>query len=258
MIISLRRILFSVMITALTGCFGVPHFEPSVEALSTLRSRARCEEVMQRRQSVASMKALVDVEFSRKDEGAQFRYAIVSRDESSLRVDMLPPEGAMTLAILVVHDGVSTFINSQEKSYTAGFDEKQLVQRFFGLEGVSKAIIIGLLSGVVPELFCQDVVAYDQSEDSVVLLDAPSHTAWHVTPKGLVRGVEILDAGDKTVRLRAKVQGVSSEGLPTITVALYEPYEVQGILTTTKLIFNQPIKPALFNVEVPSDYQQVD
>jgi hypothetical protein len=258
MFIPLRRLLISVIGITAGGCFGAPHFEPSVEPLATRNSRARCEEVMQRREPVASMKALVDAEFSRKDEGAQFRYALVSREESSLRVDMLPPEGAVTLAILVVHDGVSTLINSQEKTYTAGFDEKQLVQKFFGLEGVSKSIVIGLLSGVVPELFCQDVVAYDEDADSVVLLDAPSHTAWHVTPKGLVRGVEILDDRNRMVRLRAKVQEVSAEGLPTIAVALYAPYEVQGLLTATKLTFNQPIKPALFNVEVPSDYQQVD
>jgi hypothetical protein len=213
---------------------------------------------MQRRQPASSMKALVDAEFSRKDEGARFRYALVSRAESSLRVDMLPPEGAVTIAILVVHDGVSTLINSQEKTYTAGFDEQQMVQKFFGLNGVSKSIVIGLLSGVVPELFCQDVVAYEEDEDSVVLLDTASHTAWHVTPKGLVRKVEILDEHNRAVRLQAKVKEMSSEGLPSIAVALYAPYEVQGILRVAKLTLNQPIKPALFDVEVPSDYRQVE
>lgn len=242
----------------LSGCFGVPRFSPTSEPLSVLDSRARCEEVMQRRQPASSMRALVNAELVRGDESGQFRYAIVSRDSTSIRVDLLPPEGAITLAILVVHDGVTTLVNAQEKTFAAGNDESELVERFFGISGVTKDVVLGLLSGVVPELFCDEVTVYDSGENSYVLLEGGKHIAWNVNRSGIVRSVDILDTQNSAVHLRAKLTALSSDGLPTISLDLYKPYELKGSMVATTLTLNQPVQDRLFDIPVPANYRQVD
>lgn len=246
------------LVVALSGCFGVPRFAPDTEPLSVLDSRARCEEVMQRRQPASSMRALVNAELTRGDESGQFRYAIVSRDSTSVRVDLLPPEGAVTLAILVIHDGVTTLVNAQERTFSAGNDESELVERFFGISGVTKEIVLGLLSGVIPELFCDEVTVYDSGENSYILVENGKHIAWNVNRSGIVRSVDILNSQNTSVRMRAKLTALSSEGLPTISLDLYEPYKLSGSMVATTLTLNQPVQERLFDVPVPSDYKQVN
>jgi hypothetical protein len=241
-----------------SGCFGVPKFSPPVEPLSALNSRARCEEVMQRRKPASTMRALVEATLSRGNDEGQFRYAIVSRDSTSIRVDMLPPEGAVTLAILVVHDGVTTVVNTQERTFSAGNDEAALVERFFGVTGVSKDVVVALFSGVLPELFCDDVTAYDVAENSLLFLDRAKNLAWSINRSGVVRSVDVLNPTTSSVQVRAQLAAVSPEGLPTISLSVYEPYELRGSMATTRLTLNQPISEGLFEVSVPSDYQQVD
>lgn len=257
-----RKIVSPLLCLALTvvlsGCFGAPRFSPDSEPLSVLDSRARCEEVMQRRQPASSMRALVNAELTRGNESGQFRYAIVSRDSTSVRVDLLPPEGALTLAILVIHDGVTTLVNAQERTFAAGNDESQLVERFFGIRGVTKEVVLGLLSGVVPELFCDEVTVYNRGDNSYILVENAKHIAWNVNRTGIVRSVDILNSQNSSVQLRAKLAALSSDGLPTISLDLYEPYELTGSMVATTLTLNQPVQERLFDVPVPADYQQVD
>jgi hypothetical protein len=171
---------------------------------------------------------------------------------------MLPLEGAFTLGILVVKDGRTVLLDAQEKTYSTASDEAQLLEAFLGLEGVTRSVIVGLVTGVLPPIDCSSARVYRESDGSVSIVDGSSQVVWHLsTQTVLVKGVHILDRSGRRVQISAEREALQgSAGLVNVRLSIYRPLEAQAEMLVKKLSIDPPLSESLFAVAIPPSYSQ--
>jgi hypothetical protein len=171
---------------------------------------------------------------------------------------MLPQEGAFTLGILVVKDGRTVLLDAQEKTYSTASDEAQLLEAFLGLEGVTRSVIVGLVTGVLPSIDCSLARAYRESDGSVSIVDASSQVVWHLSPQTfLVKGVHILDRSGRRVQISGEREPrADTSGIANVRLSIFKPLEAQAEMLIKKLSIDPPLAESLFAVAIPPSYTE--
>jgi hypothetical protein len=171
---------------------------------------------------------------------------------------MLPQEGAFTLGILVVRDGRTVLLDAQEKTYATAANESELLKEFLGLEGVTRSVITGLVTGVLPSIDCASARAYRGADGSFSIVDGPSQVVWYVSPQTfLVNRLDILDRSGRRVQISGEREALAgSSGLATVRLSIFEPLEAQAEMLVKKLSIDPPLSESLFAVPIPPSYSE--
>ncbi len=255
----LRRVLVSLVAVAGTGCSAAHVFEPVSPPLSRADSTTLCEEMNAARPNVSSFRSLSESTVSARGESLSFRYAIAGRQPDSLRIDLLPNEGAFTLGMLVVHGGEVQAINVQEKTVERSPNAAAATERFLGLSGITPELVQALVTGIPPVLACNDTRAYEEGRGDVTFLDNSARVAYTVssgTPQ--VKKFAILSADDNSVVAEGSLYYTSSNSPASMSLMVHEPHEATGVFLFKKITLNPIIADEIFEVQVPEDYSQVE
>ncbi len=240
----------------MSGCFA-PRFKPPGDSIPAVDASRVCSEAQSHHAPVASMRALVDATVSRSDESVSFRYVIVGRGKDRFRIDMLPLEGAFTLGILVVRDGQTLLLDAQEKTFSKASKEAELLETFLGLEGITREVIVGLVTGVLPSIDCSSMRAYRGRDGTLSMVDRSSQVVWHVNPHTFaVNGLEILDRDGRRVQVSGERTAAPRTGLSAVYLSIFKPLEARVEMLVTKLSIDPPLADSLFAVAVPPSYTE--
>lgn len=239
-----------------SGCFA-PRFNPPGELLASGEGATVCGDLVKRSRTVNSLSALVEATVSRSGEAASLRYVVLSRSPDRLRIDMLPIEGALTLGILTAREGRAVLLDAQERSYSIASHEQELLESFFGLKGITREVIIGLLSGVLPQTDCSSVQVYRSTEKSVALLDTRSHVVWDVDKESLkVLGCTILDSDESRIQISGERLDGQTNGRTAVMLQIYKPLEAQVKMLVGKMAINPALADERFDVAIPPSYRE--
>lgn len=255
LVVKLARALITLaMLTS--GCFA-PRFKAPGEALGGPEAIKVCSALGMEQTPVPSLRALVEASVSSSDEAASFRYVILSHGSERFRIDMLPLEGAFTLGMLLVRDGKTVLLDAQEETYSVASNEEDLLQRFLGLEGVTREVILGLVTGVLPTLDCSSIRVYRDQTGTIFIKPASSPVVWEVVPASFsVRGLRILNQDGSRIQIQAdRIQGVGAE-LPKIQLTVFKPLEAQIEMVIKKLSIGASLSESLFVVPIPPGYSE--
>jgi hypothetical protein len=212
-----------------------------------------------RRKPVESIRVLADATISSVTERASFRYVVVSKEPSSLRVDVLPVNGAFTLGLLVSHEGKALWLNSQERTYAEDSDERRLVAEYLGLRGVSRETVVALMTGTLPALSCSDVVVYEVENGDKILVDQRVHVAWHVRgASSEIVSARVLDPDGDVVEMEACVAGSDGHAPQSLALEIFSPARARVDLSLTKVVINPSLSERVFEVRPPANYTLVD
>ena len=254
----LLRAVVAVFAVAGTGCSATHLFEPPSAPLSRGESAALCEEMNAARPSVSSFRSLAESTVSARGESLSFRYAIAGRRPDSLRIDLLPNEGAFTLGMLIVHNGEVQAINVQEKTVERSPNPAAATERFLGVTGITPELVQALVTGVPPVLSCSDTKAYEEGRGDVTFLDNFARIAYTVssgTPQ--VKKFAILSPDDNAVVAEGSLYYTRADSPASMSLVVHEPYEATGVFLFKKITLNPEIADEIFQVQVPEDYSQV-
>lgn len=236
----------------LAGCFRVPAFNPSGAVQDHGTSQLLCEQAMGRGAGDQTFRALLEATLKTSDEEAySFRYAIVGRPPTDMRVDILPREGAFTLGLMTVHAGHAVMLDTQTKTYRIGCDPSRLFERFFGLQGVSLELVRALIQGRVVGLECRAAQVYRTQEGRIVIVDTARHYAWEIdeSTHALV-AVDLLDESLAKVYVHAERQYSPD----VIHMSVFKPISASAEMIIKKLAYNPTFSVDPFVVTVPSEY----
>jgi hypothetical protein len=173
----------------MSGCFA-PRFRVPGEALGGPEVIEVCSALGVHNKPVSTLRALVEASVSSSGEAASFRYVILSHGAEKFRIDMLPLEGAFTLGVLLVRDGETILLDAQEETYSVASNEEDLLQKFLGLEGITREVILSLVTGVLPALNCSSIHVYRNEAGVLFIKPVGSHIVWEVAPESFsVKGL---------------------------------------------------------------------
>ena len=247
-----------IVLSLFTGCFR-PTFEPSGTSVDSSLARQACEEANSKRKIVNSLRVLADATVSSRSERASFRYVVLSKEPSSFRVDVLPVNGALTLGLLVAHDGKAVWLDAQEKTYAESDDEKALLAEYLGLSGVSRKVAVALLTGTIPALSCSAVRLYQLPEGDRLFVDDTNKVAWRVrgSSNDLV-ALQVLDESGDGVVIEGSFTAKQSDSPNGVILEVFSPTRARVDLSLARVVYNPPLGDQLFEVRPPRDYSRVD
>lgn len=248
--------LLSLALLVVAGCFR-PSFEPQGTLLQKSEGISVCQKITSQGERIDSLRILADATITHGSEVVSFRYAVLSKEPSKFRVDVLPPQGAFTLGLIVAGENGAVWMNPQENTFVRARDEASLVGEYLGLPGVSRETAVALLTGVLPPSVCADARLFEMSDRDLLFVNDISHTAWRVegqSPK--IREVQILDSDGTSVDVRA-TYGEYASGRPSrITLDVFSPATARVSLDIVKSIINPNLNERLFAVEPPAGYSE--
>jgi hypothetical protein len=187
------------------------------------------------------------------NESFSFRYAVASKQPDSLRVDLLPTEGAYTLGLLVVRNSQSLVIDSQSKTYSSGCEVNAVFEKFFSLQGVTPALIQALVTGRLSGVRCESVRAYRQGVDRLLLVDEATRHAWDIDERsGRVKQVTLLDGSQSHIQARATRSYAPED--ERVSVEIHRPVTASAVMKVRKFTVNPDISDSLFQIVPPSGY----
>lgn len=245
-------------VMSLTGCFR-PSFEPSGASVNTSIAREACEEANSKRKNIDSLRVLADATISSRSERASFRYVVLSKEPSSFRVDVLPINGAITLGLLVAHDGKAVWLDAQEKTYAESSDERALISDYLGLNGVSRTVAVALLTGTIPALSCSAVRLYQLPDGDRLFVDDSNKVAWRVKgSSNQLVSFQVLDESGEGVVIEGTVSEQPAGSASGVTLEVFSPARARVDLSLARVVYNPPLSNRLFEVRPPRDYSRVD
>lgn len=251
--LSSKKLLLMALV-CVAGCFR-PTFEPQGALLPPQEASVVCQKIASQGQRIESLRVLADATISHGSEKLAFRYVVLSKELSKFRIDVLPPQGAFTLGLLVADEHGAVWMNPQEKTFVRASDERTLVGEYLGLPGISRGTAVALMSGVLPPSVCADVRLFEMQNKDLLFVDDTSHTAWRVegrTPK--LRELQILDSDGTSVDVRATYEAFISARPSRINLDVFSPATAQVSLAIIKSVINPSLNEQLFSVEPPAGY----
>lgn len=248
----LRLFVVGAVSWGLAGCARAPRFTPGA-ALAADDSQLLCTSLNASRELLVSFRTLLDATVNGPGgESASFRYAIVGKSDEKMRIDVLPHEGAYTLALITVQGSKALFLDPQAKRVTQGCSVKEVLEKFLGLQGMTPAAVQALVLGRPPALECGRVTAHRPTVGGVVFVDLADQIAWEIDEdSGALRKAHFLDSKGATVTAVA----VREEG-GVIVVSVYKPVGATAEMRIVKLSKNPDVSDSTFDVAVPTGYER--
>lgn len=247
--------LFGVVSLVFSGCVRAPVFAPG-EHINAASSQALCGSLNAAREGAVSFRALLDATVRGPgSDAASFRYAIVGKADDKLRIDVLPSEGAYTLALITVRGGDALFLNTQEKRALEGCSVEQALEKLLGFNGMTPAAVKGLVLGQTPALDCRSVTVYRSDNSRVIFLDPVAHIAWEVDADSseLQRAHFLSENGQAVLAIAERGE---RSGVRTVDFTIYKPVSATAQMQIRKLVPNPDIAESAFSVPVPPGYER--
>lgn len=243
-----------ILCVSVLGCARLPSFHPIGEAAIESDAQAVCRSLVARRESVRSARALVNATVRAGSDVASLRYAIVAKEPGRMRIDLLPPEGAYTLGLLVVNRDGATLIDTTNKTFAQESDAELLTRDFVGLPGLTPDVVVALVTGRIPPLSCRSAVVFKGSDGAVMVRDRESRIVWEVAPgSNTIKSAHILNQSGERVEALVHVR-MGDAGFPTVDFSVFSPATASAEMIVRKLTINKEIPDELFSVAVPSGY----
>ena len=241
------------VVASLTGCITAPPFAPG-RLIPPTDSAALCSSLNASREKISAFRTLLNATVSGPDnEAVSFRYAVVGKSDKKLRIDVLPQEGAYTLALITVRGTDALLLDTQAKRATEGCSVGEILERFLGFEGMTPAAVQALVLGQVPALECSRVAVYRPKEGRVLFLDRAARLAWEVDEaSGELAQVHVLDSAATAVTALARRQ--QENGGVVIVVDIHKPVHASAEMRVTKFTKNPEVSDELFEIPVPAGY----
>lgn len=242
-----------------TGCASTPRFHPPGAARLAEDAKRLCEAVVSKRPAVSSLRAVVEATVRSSDsESASFRYGIASKEPAKLRIDVLPMEGAYTLGLIVIREKGAILIDTNNREFAEGQNADELLRRFLGLQGLTRQVIISLVTGTLPTETCRHAQLFEDASAIATFLDPDRHVVWGVdATSGEIHRVEILNEDNNRVEARAEVS--SSAVVPRqISLSIFDPVSASASMVARKVNINVTVPDTLFEVPIPSGYRRND
>jgi hypothetical protein len=174
-------------------------------------------------------------------------------------VDVLPVNGALTLGLLVAHQGKAVWLDAQEKTYTESKDEGALVAEYLGLKGVSRKTAVALLTGTLPALSCSSVRLYQLPDGDRLFVDDKARAAWRVKGNSSSPvSLQVLDESGDGVVMEATFAAGQDGSESGVTLEVFSPARARVDLALARVVYDPPLGDQLFEVRPPRDYTRVD
>jgi hypothetical protein len=229
----------------MSGCFA-PRFRVPGEALGGPEVIEVCSALGVHNKPVSTLRALVEASVSSSGEAASFRYVILSHGAEKFRIDMLPLEGGETI-----------LLDAQEETYSVASNEEDLLQKFLGLEGITREVILSLVTGVLPALNCSSIHVYRNEAGVLFIKPVGSHIVWEVAPESFsVKGLRILDREGNRIQIQADRISGAGDALPKVHLSVFKPLEAQVEMLIKKLSIGPSLTESLFTVPIPPGYSE--
>jgi len=251
----LAALIVGIVVSNLTGCVTTPPFVPG-GLIAPPDSQALCESLNARRERINSFRTLLNATVSAaNNEAVSFRYAVVGKSEGKLRIDVLPQEGAYTLALITVRGAEALLLDTQAKRATEGCSVSEILERFLGFEGMTPAAVQALVLGQVPAMECARVAVHQPEEGRVSFVDRAARLAWEVDEaSGELVQVHVLDSTGTAVTALAKRE--RAHGAVAIIVDIHKPVRASAELSVSKFSKNPEVSDELFEIPVPAGYER--
>lgn len=243
----------------LSGCSAARVFQPDAAELPFDEGALVCEQLNHLRPNIVSFRSSAESTVTAGGESLSFRYVIVAREPDSLRIDLLPTEGAFTLGMLVSQGGMTRVLNAQEKTFIESGDSAALIERFLGIRGFSPALVEAVVTGIPPELDCSRIGIFRESSGQVTVLSERDRVAYTIAADtGRLKAFEVLAADSTDVLVAGTLYYSGGQGPSSMSLSIFEPHEAQGILLFRKIALNAEIANDIFDVRVPETYTRED
>ena len=240
-----------------TGCSAAHVFAPDAPPLSRAASEELCEQANAARPSVTSFRSMAESTITAGRDTVSFRYAIVAREPDSMRIDLLPNEGAFTLGMLTIHGGESQSVNVQEKTFKRSRGGSTALQEFLGMPGASQEVIQALVTGVPPLFDCRRVKLYEEGRRDVTVLDPAVRVAYTIDgDSARVKRFSMLAPDDEAILAEGALYYSRSDSPASMSLAVHEPHEANGVFLFKKITLNPVIDDVVFEVPVPAGYEE--
>jgi len=261
--ISVVRLLGGVLLCgSISGCSfqrPEPTWEPDDVLVDATESARLRTQIAARGDDVAAFRGLFQVDVRRGDDRAAFRQAVVFVRPDRLRIEALPPQGALTLHLLVSNRGSVVSLEPGEKKAFIGPASTAVFRRFLNLpfrEGEIMALVTGRVEA--SRLDAASAVRCGTAECTLVSSD--ERYRYRVDRRsGELRSVRIRDPLQGKARIEVRYPDYAAVGavwLPR-TISLLLPSDGVEIAMTRQITtINQPIADRLFEVSIPADYTQ--
>ncbi len=243
-----------------SGCAARPPFEPETAPLVGPNAVGACETINAQRPAVTSFRSMAESTVTSGRSSVSFRYVIVARNPDSLRIDLLPPEGAFTLGMLIAQGSDVRVINTQEKTYSRqSGDAAAALEQFLGLRGISPKVVEGLVTGVPPLFDCSQAVAFEEPNGTTIVIDERDRVAWTVSTEGArVRAFHVLERQEDSVRMEGMLYYSRGQSPSSMSLSVFDPREAHGVVLFKRITLNPPIADEVFEVSVPESYARVE
>jgi len=240
---------------SISGCVRAPQLKIG-EALAPVELETLCSSVNAIKDRSASFRTLLDATVTpAHGDPVSFRYAIAGKDPEMLRIDVLPPEGAYTLALITVRGAEAQFLDPQTKRATHGCSVKEVLEKFLGLQGMTPAAVKAIVVGRAPPIECTRVNATRLAGDRLLFVDRREQIAWEVdATTGELRKAHFLSHDGESVTAVAsrELRGADS----FVVVSVYDPVEATAEMRVVRLTKNSEVADTTFSVAVPSSYER--
>lgn len=251
----LNSLLFLVAVVGFVACAPSFHGRNRITEISITGDEKLfyCKDISERSEQIKNFRLLERVRSERNGETTVFRYAIVGNDSGDLRIELLPPTGVFTLAILSLTREGAVLLDTQERTVQRAKDERVLLQKMFGRLSITRAQLVGLLTGGV-DGDCSEMQLTKNEGGGVTIRQESA--AWILDRDLRLNSFYWNDQFSSTEIASGKVSRLQ-EGVPAKWRVLVNQLslQVEGELELAK--FNQPISPSLFKLAIPSDYKEL-
>lgn len=233
-------------------------WSPDEAPIDALEEAALVNRIAVQSEETRSFRALFKTTARRGGDIQSFRQAIVFEKPDSLRVEALPPQGALALHLLVSAGGTVTVVIPSEKRAVRGTSSTALFRQHLDLP-FREGELIALVSGRVErstfeakrELRCGATVCTARRLDGRYM--------WRFErSSGRLLSLSIRDPLKLTERVRLRYAGHEAfDGivLPTHIVLELPQDGVEIDMQATVVKANQPIAHTLFEIAIPNDYE---
>jgi hypothetical protein len=187
------------------------------------------------------------------------RMAIAFKAPSSLRIDLLPLQGAFALGVFVAEGVEYRLVDMQEKEFRKGPLSRTALASVFGVE-INPWDLAPILVGRIPGRFFQnegDLILERLSESQIMIRSNNTRDRFEIdAASGEVTRAVLGSASSDELDIR-RIRSEALDGQLTITVRA-PVYDRMTSFSVMQLRLNQEIPDALFRLVQPSEFRVVN